>query len=79
MTTCWAEQVVFCNLTAIYGAVCVLSAPNWPSPRRANVEGLEIYVKVISPKSRADIRRVDNVRIVRRRDPASDHRQPNQG
>jgi hypothetical protein len=56
---------------------------SWKAPDVRNAEGLEIYVKVISPKSRADIRvddvrRVDEVHIVRARDP-SNHRQPKQG
>jgi hypothetical protein len=47
---------------------------SWKAPDARNAEGLEIYVKVISPKSRADIRvddvrRVDEVHIVRARDP----------
>jgi hypothetical protein len=55
---------------------------SWKAPDARNAEGLEIYVKVISPKSRADIRvddvrRVDEVHLVRARDP-SNHRQPKQ-
>ena len=59
-------------------AVCG-AAPCFTSElRRSPQSGPNESVPDNPQKSRANMRRVNDVRIVRARDPASDHRQPNQ-